>query len=60
MDNYPPGAANDPNAPYNQPEPVECPDCGGEGTISCSDDDEWDEFNCTTCGGTGFIEKEDE
>lgn len=23
---YPPGAANDPMAPYNQPDP-ECPDC---------------------------------
>lgn len=25
---YPPGAANDPNAPYNQPDPPECPECG--------------------------------
>lgn len=27
--NYPPGAANDPNAPYNQTEPVECDECDG-------------------------------
>lgn len=25
---YPPGAANDPSAPWNQPEPPECPECG--------------------------------
>jgi len=25
--NYPPGARNDPNAPYNQPEPPICPEC---------------------------------
>lgn len=30
---YPLGAANDPRAPYNQPDPVEveCPDCAGTG-----------------------------
>lgn len=28
-DNYPPGAANDPSAPYNQPEDnSSCPNCG--------------------------------
>ena len=26
---YPPGAANDPNAPWNQPDPPECNECGG-------------------------------
>lgn len=26
--NLPPGAATDPNAPWNQPEPPQCPDCG--------------------------------
>ena len=28
MDNYPPGAANDPNAPYNQKDVTECDTCG--------------------------------
>lgn len=30
---YPPGAEHDPRAPYNEPEPVECPDCAGRGFV---------------------------
>lgn len=26
--NLPPGAANDPSAPWNEPEPPECDECG--------------------------------
>jgi len=29
---YPPGADND-NAPWNTPDPVDCPKCGGRGKI---------------------------
>jgi len=48
MDNYPPGAANDPRAPYNQPESIECSVCEGTGEAE-------DYSECTNCGGTGFI-----
>ena len=30
---YPLGAQYDPRAPWNQPDPVTCPDCDGEGCI---------------------------
>jgi hypothetical protein len=51
IDNYPPGAANDPSAPYNQKElpefiPVECKDCGSSGPLN-------DECECEDC----FIER---
>ena len=55
---YPPGTEFDPRAPWNQPEPVECPDCHGSGeeeapigsvgTVCCS-----------TCGGVGVVSPED-
>ena len=32
---YPPGAANDPNAPYNQKDPDDCPTCEGTGELQC-------------------------
>lgn len=56
---YPPGAANDPNAPYNQTEGPcevcgqdiygdcvcpECPVCGATGDPACYDDTENQEF----------------
>lgn len=61
MTNYPPGS-DTPDSPWNEPKPkmIECPDCGGDGTISHSDGDDWDEFNCTTCDGTGEIEDNEE
>lgn len=68
-DNYPAGAANDPKAPWNQPEPVfiECESCEGTGmsghdcgedTCNCSNPE--DNLWCLTCEGTGEIESEDE
>ena len=43
--NYPPGAANDPNAPWNQ-EPGPCAVCGKvEDDCICPE--------CPTCGGVG-------
>ena len=42
---YPPGAANDPNAPYNQDDPP-CAVCGNfEAECICPE--------CSTCGGIG-------
>lgn len=72
-DNYPAGAANDPKAPWNQPDPVfvECEDCDGSGISETECDNE--ECNgqdcscgmgiqkeCSACNGTGEIESEDE
>ena len=55
MSNYPCGAENDPNAPWNQKEPkfVECDDCGGSGF-----EEDW--HNCQTCGGVGETEEEND
>lgn len=63
MSNYPPGAANDPNAPYNQKDPVfeTCDRCGGTGL-------EWvdpenhsaGEECCRACKGEGQIEVNDD
>lgn len=33
---YPLGTYDDPDAPWNEPEYVECPDCEGEGCIECN------------------------
>ena len=33
--NYPAGAEHDPNAPWNQKDPEECSECGGEGCEEC-------------------------
>jgi len=64
---YPPGAANDPNAPYNQTDPPcgvcgqreddcicpECPTCGGVGDPACYDG----AVLCSYCGvqPAGFV-----
>ena len=58
MNNYPDGAANDPNAPWNQKDPVmiDCPECEGSGEII--DDD--GNHDCTCCNGDGEIEVENE
>lgn len=58
MDNYPDGAANDPNAPWNQKDPVmvECEDCGGGGKIP----DNPEPSVCLTCEGTGEVETDGE
>ena len=52
---YPPGAEHDPRAPWNQPDPIECPRCGGTGTevdLTAEDPDDR-EFPCWYCEGTG-------
>ena len=40
IDNYPPGAANDPRAPWNQkdPEMTEWEPCGNKGCCACCDE----------------------
>lgn len=55
---YPPGAENDPNAPYNQREPIDCSECNGTGTkfdpdAECPEDRE---YRCDTCDGTGEVD----
>jgi DnaJ-class molecular chaperone len=52
MSNYPPGAAEDPSAPWKEPEPVECPRCGGNGVEAYADPPE----ACTECDGRGTID----
>lgn len=53
LDNYPPGAANDPNAPWNQKDPEMTEwEMAGVGTCCCceSEDVEIDEeFTCEEC-----------
>ena len=61
FDNYPPGAANDPNAPYNKKDPVliDCDECDGDGFIDPEDYDEiMEENTCPECHGAGQIEVE--
>ena len=33
---YPLGTADDPLAPWNEPDYIECPECEGEGCIECN------------------------
>ena len=56
MDNYPPGAANDKSAPYNQKEPklVKCDWYDGTGT-----DIDSDEADCIRCNGSGEMDMPD-
>jgi hypothetical protein len=55
---YPPGAENDPNAPYNQPDPVPCKRCKGTGKLTDPDaeDPEDREFKCDGCEGAGEVD----
>jgi len=55
---YPPGAAKDPSAPYNEKESKykECPDCEGNGKHKAFGESE----KCAACDGTGEIEVEDD
>jgi DnaJ-class molecular chaperone len=55
FDNYPPGAANDPNAPWNQKDPefIECDYCDGTGLAF---DDEYGKEECRHCNGEGMVE----
>lgn len=61
LSNYPAGAENDPNAPYNQPdvEYVVCPDCEGRGynrvNITISKDFIFNLDLCETCEGDGKV-----
>lgn len=56
MNNYPDGAANDPDAPWNKKDPVmiECEYCDGTGIILP------EEEPCFKCNGTGEIEEEND
>lgn len=38
-------------APWNEPEPRECPFCEGEGTVFLNGD----EVKCRECDGEGFL-----
>lgn len=51
---YPPGAEHDPNAPWNQPDPVECPWCSGTGVPG---DDPLGK--CFHCSGGGLVDPRD-
>lgn len=54
---YPPGAENDPRAPWNQPEPVECPRCDGSGKEPNEYDGDPDGgADCTQCEGEGVVD----
>lgn len=61
IDNYPPGAANDPNAPYNKKDPVmiECEFCSGTGRYEL-DTEEYETDECHKCDGTGEIESDED
>lgn len=52
---YAPGTENDPRAPWNQPEPVECPRCKGTGKgpagLAVGTDNE-----CIECDGEGVVD----
>ena len=39
------------NAPWNEPEPRDCPFCDGTGTVFSNGD----EAQCIECNGEGFI-----
>lgn len=58
---YPPGAEHDPNAPWNQPDPVDCPECGGTGTTIdlTATGPEDREYPCYRCDGTGVVDPGD-
>jgi DnaJ-class molecular chaperone len=62
FDNYPPGAANDPSAPYNQKEPVmrECDQCNGTGEVDVEYSGVVVIEVCDECNGTGETEVEEE
>lgn len=62
MSNYPPGAENDPRAPYNQkdPETKKCEECNGTGYLECSECGTHSAIECDDCEGTGEIEIDDE
>lgn len=46
---YAPGTENDPRAPWNGREPVECPDCEGTGVVLPSRSDCLVAFRATYC-----------
>lgn len=62
--NYPAGAENDPNAPWNQPDPrcevcgeyedncecPECPKCGEHGNLKCEVNEDIENKACPDCG----------
>lgn len=61
MDNYPPGAKNDPSAPWNQavPDMKTCPLCMGSGRLGTSADELGIyEQECANCDGEGSVPEE--
>lgn len=59
--NYPPGAENDPRAPWNQAEPDECFDCNGSGYVDAetgdaAEKDDENAIECSTCEGEGYVD----
>lgn len=55
--NYPPGAANDPDAPFNQKDTkyIECEECNGTG-IKSEETYFYDKELCVLCDGIGEID----
>ncbi len=60
MSNYPDGAANDPRAPWNQIDLVDCQKCDGTGELphDCGEDtcccSEPETEMCDECDGEGY------
>ena len=54
ISNLPPGVSeNDPTAPWNQPDPEECPDCEGTGFNNEAEE-------CPKCEGEGYYWPEED
>lgn len=62
MSDYPPGARNDRNAPYNQRE-ILCPQCKGSGLITkgkwVHDEPSETMVTCPLCDGWGYVDEGD-
>lgn len=53
---YPPGCDGPPEPEYPEFD-NECPECGGEGTITADEPGVHDlEVTCLKCGGSGYID----
>lgn len=56
----PPGVSeSDPTAPWNQPDPEDCPECFGTGEEPDHTNTDCSPIECKYCDGTGFKEEED-
>ena len=56
ISNYPPGAENDPSAPYNLPDLayIQCDNCNGTGHSEPATEI-YDPVRCKICDGTGEL-----